>query len=153
MKNLINQNDQTISYVAESKVEYTTNKTKISNSSDVFNEIEIYKDKQQEHFIAIYLDGANNIIENRVITIGTVNQTMVHPREVFSPAIEKRAVNIIVAHNHPSGLLEASREDIMITKRLAESGKILGIKLLDHLIISNNGFLSLKDEELLRGDL
>ena len=115
---------------------------KITCSNDVYNEL-------KEYFLALYLDGANHLIQTKVITIGILNQSLVHPREVFSYAIEKRCASIIVAHNHPSGILEASNEDINVTKRLKDSGKILGIELLDHLIITNNGYLSLKEEGVL----
>ncbi len=122
---------------------------KISCANDVFEELKPYKNKQQEHFLALYLDGANNLYETRVITIGTLNQSLVHPREVFSQAIEKRCASIIVAHNHPSGILEASREDIEVTQRLKQSGQILGIELLDHIIFTKDAFVSLKEEGVL----
>ena len=138
-----------IDYIGETRINYTSSKTKISKAGDVFKEVKEFTDKQQEHFITLYLDGANCIIESRVITIGTINQSLVHPREVFSHAIEKRATSIIVTHNHPSGILKPSREDILVTDRLKQSGKLLGIELLDHVIISVNGFFSFKDEELL----
>ena len=119
---------------------------KITSANDVYEELKEYHNKKQEYFLALYLDGANHLIQTKVITIGILNQSLVHPREVFSYAIEKRCASIIVAHNHPSGILEASSEDINVTKRLQESGKILGIELLDHLIITNDGFVSLKEE-------
>ena len=119
---------------------------KITSAKDVYEELKEYHNKKQEYFLALYLDGANHLIQTKIITIGILNQSLVHPREVFSYAIEKRCASIIVAHNHPSGILEASSEDINVTKRLQESGKILGIELLDHLIITNDGFVSLKEE-------
>ena len=122
---------------------------KITSAKDVYEELKEYHNKKQEYFLALYLDGANHLIQTKIITIGILNQSLVHPREVFSYAIEKRCASIIVAHNHPSGILEASNEDINVTKRLKESGKILGIELLDHLIITNNGYLSLKEEGVL----
>ena len=122
---------------------------KILSANDVYEELKVYKFKQQEYFIALYLDGANQLIETEVISIGTLNQSLVHPREVYSYAIEKRCASIIVAHNHPSGVLEASSEDISVTKRLKESGKILGIELLDHIIFTKEGFVSLRDEGVL----
>lgn len=122
---------------------------KITSSNDVYNELKEYHNKQQEYFLCLYLDGANHLIQTKVITIGILNQSLVHPREVFSYAIEKRCASIIVAHNHPSGVLEASNEDINVTKRLQESGKILGIELLDHLIITKDGFVSFKEEGIL----
>ena len=96
--------------------------------------------------MCLYLDGANHICETRIITIGTLNQSLVHPREVFSPAVEHRCASIIVAHNHPSGILSPSSEDIEVTQRLKESGKLLGIELLDHVIFTKDSFISLKDE-------
>ena len=121
---------------------------KITSAKDVYEELKEYHNKKQEYFLALYLDGANHLIQTKIITIGILNQSLVHPREVFSYAIEKRCASIIVAHNHPSGILEASN-DINVTKRLKESGKILGIELLDHLIITNDGFVSLKEEGVL----
>ncbi len=122
---------------------------KITNASEVYEELKSYKDKRQEYFLALYLDGANHLCETRIITIGTLNQSLVHPREVFAPAVENRCASIIVAHNHPSGILEASREDIEVTKRLQESGKILGIELLDHVVFTRDDFLSFRDREML----
>ena len=126
-----------------------TQNYKISNVNDVFEEIKPYKNKRQEYFLTLYLDGANNLIETKIITIGTLNQSLVHPREVYSYAIEKRCASIIVAHNHPSGILKPSNEDIKVTLRLKETGKILGIELLDHVIFTNEGFVRLKEEGIL----
>jgi len=137
---------QLISALELSKRYLIKQNKKISNASDVYEELKEYKNKKQEYFCAIYLDGANHICQTRVITIGTLNKSLVHPREVFAPAVENRCASIIVAHNHPSGVLEASREDLHITKRLKESGKLLGIEVLDHVIISKDGYLSMKDD-------
>ena len=122
---------------------------KITTPKDIYEELRAYRKKQQEYFIALYLDGANCLLETKVITIGTLNQSLVHPREVFSDAIEKRCASIIVAHNHPSGILEASSEDLEVTQRLKQSGKILGIELLDHIIFTSEAFVSLKEEGVL----
>lgn len=122
---------------------------KISSSKEVYEHLQEYHNKQQEYFLTIYLDGANHIVDTKVITIGTLNQSLVHPREVFSYAIEKRCASIIVAHNHPSSILSPSTEDINITKRLEHSAKILGIELLDHVILTREGFYSFKEEGLL----
>jgi DNA repair protein RadC len=84
-----------------------------------------------------------------VIHIGTLNQSIVHPREVFRPAIQDNAAGIIISHNHPSGTLEASRSDVQITQRLKEVSKLVGIELLDHVIISKEGYYSFSDEGLL----
>ncbi|WP_024787052.1 MULTISPECIES: RadC family protein [unclassified Lebetimonas] len=121
----------------------------VTSAKDIYEELKEFYDKKQEYFIAIYLDGANRICEKRVITIGTLNQTLIHPREVFAPAVENRCASIIVAHNHPSGNLTPSKEDIFITQKLKQSGKILGIELLDHIIFSKNGFISLQQKGIL----
>lgn len=95
------------------------------------------RDKKQEYFVCLTLDGANRLIAKRIITIGTLTSSLVHPREVFADAITDRAASIIVAHNHPSGNLEASDADIEVTQRLAKAGKLLGISLIDHIVITS----------------
>jgi DNA repair protein RadC len=94
------------------------------------------RNKPQEHFVVLTLDGANRLIEKRVITIGTLNASLVHPREVFADAITDRAAGIVVAHNHPGGTLEPSGPDIIVTKRLRAAGEMLGIRMLDHIIVT-----------------
>ncbi len=101
------------------------------------------RDKKQEYFVCLTLDGANRLIAKRIITIGTLTSSLVHPREVFADAITDRAASIIVAHNHPSGTLTASSADSEVTQRLEEAGVLLGIKLADHLIVSSSGHLSI----------
>ena len=100
---------------------------------------------KKEHFVVFYLDTRNQEIKRDIISFGTLNANLVHPREVFEPAIIHSAAQIIVAHNHPSGNPEPSEEDIEITKRLVEAGKILGIELLDHIVVTKSGFNSLKE--------
>jgi DNA repair protein RadC len=102
-------------------------------------------DKRQEHFVCLALNGANEVIGNRVVTVGLLNSNQVHPREVFSDPIVDRAASIILVHNHPSGDTEPSQEDIAITKRLVEAGELLGIKIHDHIIVSKNGYTSMKE--------
>ncbi len=104
---------------------------------------------QKEHFCIITLDGASRIIRAETIFIGTLNQSMVHPREVFKPALLDGAAGILLAHNHPSGTLEASRADIQITTRLKEVAKLIGIEILDHIVITADGHYSFSDEGLL----
>jgi DNA repair protein RadC len=101
----------------------------------------------QEHVIVFTLDGANKIINKHVVTKGIANQSQIHPREVFRVAIIDSAVSIIIAHNHPSGELEPSEADLVATKRMAEAGKLIGIGLLDHVIVSAEGFLSIRAEK------
>lgn len=98
------------------------------------------RDKKQEYFVCLTLDGANRLIAKRVISIGTLTSSLVHPREVFADAITDRAASIIVAHNHPSGSLSPSKADLQVTQRLDEVGKLLGIALIDHLVLTNNTF-------------
>jgi DNA repair protein RadC len=122
---------------------------RITSAEEVYEELKTFSSKSQEHFLTITLDGASHIINTRTVFIGTLNQSLVHPREVFADAIADRAAGIIIAHNHPSGTLEASRADIQITQRLKEVSKLVGIELLDHVILSKHGFYSFSDEGLL----
>jgi len=101
------------------------------------------RDRKQEYFVCLTLDGANRLIAKRIITIGTLNSSLVHPREVFADAITDRAASIIVAHNHPSGTMQPSDADIEITKRLKETGKLLGINLIDHIIVTKSSFVTI----------
>jgi DNA repair protein RadC len=115
---------------------------KISFPADVIPLISHYADRKQEHFLCISLNGANEVINSRVVSVGLVNKTQVHPREVFADPITDRASSIIVAHNHPSGELIPSKEDIQVTKQLQSSGEILGIRLADHIIFNKKGYYS-----------
>ena len=101
------------------------------------------RDKKQEYFVCLTLDGANRLISKRIITIGTLTSSLVHPREVFAEAISDRAASIIVAHNHPSGNLQSSDADRQVTERLKEAGVLLGINLVDHIIVTSKGFVSI----------
>ena len=115
---------------------------RIQQPSDVLAIVDHFLDRPAEHFIVLSLNGAHELIESRIISIGLVNRTIVHPREVFADAIVDRATAIIVCHNHPSGNIEPSEEDDAVTEQLKEAGVILGIKLLDHVIFTTNGFYS-----------
>lgn len=95
------------------------------------------------------MDSRNNLIRENIVSIGTLNANLVHPREVFKEAIDARAASVIVSHNHPSGDPEPSEDDLTITKRLTEAGKILGIEVVDHIIVAKNGFLSFKEKKLI----
>jgi DNA repair protein RadC len=100
----------------------------------------------QEHFVCLYLNTKNQVIHKQTVFIGSLNASIVHPREVFKEAFRRSAASIICLHNHPSGDPAPSREDIEVTKRLVECGKIIGIEVLDHLIIGENKFVSLKEK-------
>ncbi len=104
------------------------------------------KDKAKEHFKLILLNSRNKIIGISTVSIGSLNASIVHPREVFKDAIIHNAHSVILVHNHPSGDHEPSEDDLTITKRLTEAGKILGIEVIDHIIISKNGFFSFKEK-------
>jgi DNA repair protein RadC len=104
-----------------------------------------YADRKQEHFLCISLSGAKEVLATRVVSIGLVDQTPVHPREVFADPIVDRAAAIIVAHNHPGGSLTPSEQDLAMTRRLAAAGNTLGIELLDHIIFNTRGYYSLKE--------
>ena len=117
----------------------------VTKPGDILPILEPIRDHIQEHFVCITLSGSGNVINSRVITIGLLNHSLVHPREVFRDAITDSAHSIIVAHNHPSGSLEPSHQDIAITNQLKDAGTLLGITLLDHIIVSKNGYLSMKD--------
>jgi DNA repair protein RadC len=103
-------------------------------------------DKDREHFIVVSLDTKNQPVSINVCHIGSLNASIVHPREVMKSAILSNAASIIVGHNHPSGKTEPSREDIEVTKRLVEAGKIIGIEVLDHIIVGDETFTSLKEK-------
>ncbi len=105
----------------------------------------VLTDNSREHFIAMYLDGGHQVVSYSTISIGTATMAIVHPREVFQRAILAGAVAIVVAHNHPSGILTPSSEDYIVTERLKDAGTLLGIKLLDHVIVSNVAHLSIID--------
>lgn len=99
----------------------------------------------QERFAVLFLDSKNSLISTQVITVGIVNETLVHPREVFREAIRQSATNIIIAHNHPSGNLEPSPQDMQLTKQLLSASEIIGIPILDHLIIGNGNHHSMRE--------
>ena len=122
---------------------------KISCSNDIIKMTEELKDKKQEYFLTYTLDGAHNLIEKRTVFIGTLNQNLVHPREIFADAITDRAAGILFVHNHPSGNTEPSKEDISINNRLKEVGKLIGIDVVDHIIISKDGYFSFNEKGMI----
>ncbi len=112
---------------------------KVQTAADVYPLVQHYADRKQEQFISVSLNGAHEVLAVRVVSVGILNRTIVHPREVFGDPLSDRAAAVIVCHNHPSGQLEPSEEDRNITRRLSEAGELLGISLLDHLILSPKG--------------
>src|SRR5690625_2000996 len=108
--------------------------------------MEEMRNLNQEHFVVLFLNTKNQIIHHQTIFIGSLNASIVHPREVYREAVKRSSASIICVHNHPSGDPTPSKEDILVTKRLVESGKMMGIDVLDHLIIGNRRFVSLKEK-------
>ena len=124
---------------------YLKEKTKIRTPKDALPILSSIRLSPQEVVMVLDLDGNNQIIEARKVTMGIVNQSQIHPREVYRGAILNNAVSILLAHNHPSGNLEPSEADLVATRRLVESSKIIGISILDHLIVSHAGHVSLRE--------
>jgi len=121
----------------------------VQSPKDAYQLLKPISKYQKEHFIGLYLNARNQLIHQEIISIGSLNANIVHPREVFESAITRHALSIIIAHNHSSGSTEPSEEDLQITKRLIKSGKLLGIEIVDHLIIASKGFLSFKEKGLI----
>lgn len=128
---------------------YGTRERKVSGPKDVFLLVSHWADRTKERFAVLTLNGAHEVLASRIVSVGLVNRTVVHPREVYAEAIADRACAIIVAHNHPSGRLDPSPEDKEITERLREAGDTLGIPLLDHVIFSQEGYWSFVEHGLL----
>ena len=127
----------------ESKSEFQGKK--IQSEKDVYRLLKEIESFSKEHFIGLYLDSSNKVIAIDTITIGTLNASLIHPRELFRPAILHNSAAVVNAHNHPSGSCEPSDEDIKITEELVSAGDVLGIKLLDHVIIAKDGYKSIID--------
>ena len=115
----------------------------IDSMADVVAQLADVRSKKQEHFVCMTLDGANRLIQRRIVSVGILNASLVHPREVFADVITDRAAGIIVAHNHPSGTTTPSPEDIQTTKRLKEVAELLGIGFYDHLIVTADDYRSI----------
>ena len=122
---------------------------KILSGKDVWNMCSDIRDSKKEHVVVFYLDTQHNILDRRIVSVGIVNMSLVHPREVFEPAIALGASSILLAHNHPSGEVEPSREDKRVTQRLLDAAKILDIELKDHVIVSKNSYRSFRQEFLI----
>jgi DNA repair protein RadC len=121
---------------------------KIHCAEDVLPLLSDIRNKSQEHFVSITLNGANEVIQKRIVTVGLLDRSLVHSRDVFADVITDRAAAVIFGHNHPSGDLQPSDEDIRTQDRLVQAAKILGIRVLDHLIVSRKGYFSFKESGL-----
>jgi DNA repair protein RadC len=121
----------------------------ILSPKDVWEQLKDIRDNKKENFVIFFLDARNREIKREIISVGSLNANLVHPREVFEPAIKYLSAQLIAAHNHLSGDIEPSQEDIAITKRLVNAGNILGIELLDHVIVTKESFYSFKENNLI----
>lgn len=135
---------QIIAVLALSKRLQDKTKSEILSPKDVWNLCSDLRDSKKEHLIAFYFDTQNTLIERQIVSVGTLTASLIHPREVFEPAVALHAAGIIVAHNHPSGNLEPSRDDVEATKKLIQAGTILGVPVLDHVIVDRRNYVSMK---------
>ena len=126
-----------------------TNLPVISDAKDAVAQLSDMRDLKKEHFVVLYLNAKDQLVHKETISMGTLNANLVHPREVFEPALKYSAAQIIAAHNHPSGDPKPSEDDIEVTKRLTEAGKMMGIEVMDHVIVSKNSHFSFKEEKMI----
>lgn len=119
---------------------------KIKTPADVLPLIRHFAERKQEHFLSVTINGANEVLNVRVVSIGLIDRSPVHPREVYADALTDRASGIIVAHNHPAGSLEPSPSDIASTQQIKQAGEIIGIELLDHIIFNRQAYYSFLEE-------
>jgi len=130
--------------------DYAEKGNPIQSPEEAFTSMqEKLRGKKKEHFYVLCLDTRNRVSNKRQVSIGNLDSSIVHPREVFKDAISSLAASVIFVHNHPSGDLEPSSEDVNLTRRLVEAGELLGIPVLDHIIVSDKGYTSLKSRNLL----
>jgi len=121
----------------------------VHSIKDVLLQVSYLREKTREHLMAIYLNARNELLFRKHVFTGTLNASLIHPREIFNEALKQNAASVILAHNHPSGDAEPSQDDLEITKRLIEAGKIMGIDVLDHIIITKNKTFSFKEKGLI----
>jgi len=121
----------------------------VHSIKDVLLQVSYLREKTREHLMAIYLNARNELLFRKHVFTGTLNASLIHPREIFNEALKQNAASVILAHNHPSGDAEPSQDDLEITKRFIEAGKIMGIDVLDHIIITKNKTFSFKEKGLI----
>jgi len=121
----------------------------VSSVKDVILQVSYLREKTREHLMAIYLNARNELLFRKHVFVGTLNANLVHPREIFQEALKQNAASVILVHNHPSGDPEPSEDDLEITKRILEAGKIMGIDVLDHVIITKSKVFSFKERKLI----
>lgn len=135
-----------IELVKRATKKHSNNLPMILSSQDVVDQMTDTRVKKKENFVALYLNARNQLMQKELISVGTLNMSLVHPRDVFEPAIRYNSAQIIIVHNHPSGDPSPSDADLQVTKKLIESGKILGIELADHIIVTKDEYVSMKEE-------
>jgi DNA repair protein RadC len=116
---------------------------------DVYNRLEDIRSSDKENFVVLFLDTQNSVVGQETVSVGTLNSSLVHPRELFRTAIAKNCASVIVAHNHPSGSLEPSTEDLAATRRLRDAGRLIGIEVFDHVLVTKFGYKSFRESNLL----
>lgn len=121
----------------------------VVNAKDAVSHLADLRNLKKEHFVALYTNARNRLIHKETISVGTLTASLVHPREIFEPALQHSAANVFVAHNHPTNDKDPSQNDIIITKRLVEAGKIMGIEIADHLIITKDAYFSFREKGLI----
>lgn len=124
-------------------------RTRLIRPQDVYRQVKYVASLKKEHLVGLYLDAQNGLLHEETISVGSLNTTRTHPREILHPAIQHLALGFILAHNHPSGSLEPSREDLEFTHAIQRAGELMGIELYDHLIVTSGGFCSLRERGLL----
>lgn len=123
----------------------------VRGPQEIFEICKDIRETQREHFVGFYLNSRHQVMRREIISIGSLNASIVHPREVFIPAIVCSAASVVLAHNHPSGDPTPSEEDLAITRRLHEAGRLLGIELVDHVVVAKDSYASFRERNLLRG--
>jgi DNA repair protein RadC len=148
MNDIVGCKDDEVCPVCQSP--YIPPRNKILRSTkDILKCVEHFRDKKQEYFICLSLDSRQRLIARRVVTIGTLNSALIHPREVFAGPLSDRAASIVITHNHPSGDSRPSKADIMVTQQLVAAGRLLGIPLQDHIIITKRIYYSFREDRLI----
>ena len=123
--------------------------TRLTKPKEVYEQVKGIASAKKEHLVGLYLDAQNGLLHTETISIGSLNTTRTHPREILHPAIQHLALGFILAHNHPSGCLEPSPEDLEFTRGVRKAGEVMGIELYDHLVVSRNGFTSMRERGML----
>lgn len=131
------------------EIKIMNEKTPLLSSVDILPRLKFICSKKQEYFVCFSLDSGRRLIKRRIVTIGLLDVSLAHPREVFSGPLKDRAASVIIAHNHPSGVTQPSKQDIRTTQQLIAAGQLLGVEVLDHIIVTKTSYFSFRNKELL----